>query len=173
MESNIEIVKPKQIIADFGESIRKFFCQFNIRGRSSRSEYWFGELSLIVASCVFIGIFAIMAAIDLKGILAAILSLALFVGLFWLALCGFFNFSRRLHDIGVSAWAILLFPILQTIIVFRERSTEENDMICILVQVFAFVIWLLVGILPSDRKLNEYGDIPYLDSFDNGGSHDQ
>ncbi len=156
---------PKQKISSFRMATRKFFCQFSVRGRSSRSEYWFGYLNLMMAGCV---IFFIMSVMDSTWKLAPIINIAIWGGLLWLALCGFFNFCRRLHDIGFSAWAMLLFGILNGTIRLRENMVGEYDTICAIAAIVSFVCWLLVGILPSEKRQNEYGEIPNLASNDSG-----
>lgn len=102
---------------DFVKAI-KLFCLYalNFKGRSSRSEYWWGFLFNSLLSCV-------LPAIPLVG---GLLSLAMMVPGVALAV-------RRMHDIGKSGWYLLmgLIPLAGPIIVLvyccTASQTEANQ----------------------------------------------
>ena len=91
----------------FGEAIKLYFKNYvNFRGRSTRSEYWFGYLFVfIVGICVSTLTSIINMAMGTDGIwITRIISFAE-TAVFFLP-----NLSaqvRRLHDIGKSGWWVL------------------------------------------------------------------
>ena len=77
---------------DFVKAIKLFgLYALNLKGRSSRSEYWWGCLFSMLASLV----------LPIIPVVGGLLSLAMVVPSFTLAV-------RRFHDIGKSGWYYLL-----------------------------------------------------------------
>ena len=108
---------------NFGQSIESGFSNyFNFKSRSSRSEFWFFQLFLFIAS-------AVVALAD--RIITSTLGIPLFLEVIW----GLFTFIpgisiavRRLHDIDKSGWWLLLHIILLfgsiVLFIFHIKNTK-------------------------------------------------
>ena len=101
----------------FSESIRRGFQQgLTVRGRASRSEFWFFFLFVQLAS---------LAVLLLPDDAAALALLLLYIPMFTAA-------ARRLHDIGRSGWNVLwgaipwVGAILLVIWLTRPGMTQMN-----------------------------------------------
>ena len=109
----------KKEMMSFGDAIKTCFQKYaTTKGRAQRSEYWWWTLfsSLVGAgllSILFVGILASDSS-SIGMFFIAILAYVLIFAIPSLAVLG-----RRLHDIGWSAWLILLnfFP-LGTLVLF-------------------------------------------------------
>lgn len=134
----------------------------SFRGRANRQRYWLTALSI----CGLIFVSAIVAAM-----LASVPALALIVVPFWVA---FFvavlaNGVRRLHDRNKSAWWLLVFYVLPTILSVPFRLAEHGGsdglqaatgMLAVLG--LPFSIWGLVelGFLKGTTGPNRFGEDP-------------
>ena len=104
----------------FGEAIGSGFSKYVVfNGRSSRSEYWWWTLFVIIGYIVFAVVDGIIGTYPLLYLLWA---LAVF-------LPGLAVTVRRLHDIDKSGWWILfgLIPLIGGIMLliwFVSRGTE-------------------------------------------------
>lgn len=110
--------------ASFGQAVSRFFSKYaTFKGRASRSEFWWVVLFLGLISLVYAGAITIALAasgqltevtdgatvISTSGpfmtilfVIGSLWSLAIIIP--WLALA-----SRRLHDVNMSAWWLLLY----------------------------------------------------------------
>jgi uncharacterized membrane protein YhaH (DUF805 family) len=81
------------------------------KGRSTRSEFWWGLLFCLLLLCttLIIGILLEVALEDLGVIIYTVVYLFILWGLFT-PLC-----ARRFHDAGWSAWYILTFSLIPII----------------------------------------------------------
>ena len=107
----------------FIESINSGFARYvDFSARSSRSEYWFWTLFVILGEIVL----SILA-----GILGTLVSILLFVFVIGVFIPSLAVSIRRLHDVGKSGWWIFiaLIPIIGTIIllVWFVSAGEEDD----------------------------------------------
>jgi uncharacterized membrane protein YhaH (DUF805 family) len=111
---------------DFGQAIASGFRGYaRFSGRSSRSEYWFWVLFVVIVG----GIAAVLDAFLFPG--------SVYVGLIRLVwtlavfLPGIAVSVRRLHDINKSGWwyLLILIPLVGWIIliVWACRSGDEGD----------------------------------------------
>lgn len=107
----------------FGEAIKLYFKNyFNFKGRSTRSEFWYGYLFCFLVSLVFscivggITYSSIMSTVSshsydsygkLIGNLGGVTIISLIFGIA-LAIPSWSSAARRLHDAGKSAWWLLL-----------------------------------------------------------------
>ena len=109
--------------ADFGQAFTRFWKRgLDFRGRSSRSEFWYSQLAILLIgiALAIVETFAWPAsdqAIDqIFGLITLIPSVSVSV--------------RRLHDIGKSGWHYLLIfiPLIGAIIllVFFCRKSDER-----------------------------------------------
>ena len=105
------------------QSIESAFSNyFNFNSRSSRSEFWFFELFLIISG-IAVGL--------AETIITATLGFPLFLQAIW----GLFTFIpsisiavRRLHDIDKSGWWLLLHIIILfgsiVLLIFHIKNTQ-------------------------------------------------
>ncbi len=93
---------------------------FDFSGRSSRSEYWWWYLFVVIGAIVF----PVIDALIRTAFLYYVFALATLLPLFAVGV-------RRLHDIDKSAWGLLMgfIPIIGTIILFiwLVRSGDAGD----------------------------------------------
>jgi uncharacterized membrane protein YhaH (DUF805 family) len=117
----------------FPEAISSGFRNYIVfRGRASRSEYWYWTL--------FLFLFAIIAGLAIGTILGIINDPASFDGLLTLLLLPLLLPTlaltmRRLHDVGMSGWFILVSFIPW----------------------IGFVATVIFGLMPGQDHANEYG----------------
>ena len=108
---------------NLAQSIESGFSNyFNFNSRSSRSEFWFFQLFLFIAS-------AVVGLAD--GIITSTLGIPLFLQVVW----GLFTLIpsisiavRRLHDIDKSGWWLLLHIIILfgsiVLLIFHIKNTQ-------------------------------------------------
>ena len=102
---------------DFVKAIKLFFLySLNFKGRSSRSEYWWGALFNTLLSFV----------LPMIPVVGGLLSLAMMVP-------GIAISVRRMHDIGKSGWYLLMGliplagPIILLVYLCTASQTEANQ----------------------------------------------
>jgi uncharacterized membrane protein YhaH (DUF805 family) len=138
---------------------------FNATGRISRAKYW---RSLIVLSIA--GLFAAVLLFTAAGI-AAPLFIVMLVIIFipWL-MWGFVIHTERLHDRGKSAWWLLLFYGLPTLLGWVAKIALFAGALgaalhyVLALAAFALSIWgfIEIGCLPGTGGSNSYGPDPLL-----------
>ena len=105
----------------------------NFEGRASRSEYGWVVLSVFL---FVLGIFMFLGYIDasFEAIILPILLLQLLVLIPFISLC-----VRRLHDLGMSGWFMMLFmiPFINVILVY-----------------------VVLPFIEGEGHPNQYGDVP-------------
>ena len=90
----------------FIDSIKSFFLKaFNFRTRSSRSEYWYVFLAQILFSLLILFAPSFLF-LDLS---VSVISILIFLPQISLT-------ARRFHDVGISGWWLLCFPLIFLII---------------------------------------------------------
>ena len=158
----------------FSEAAQSFFKKcFQFKGRIRRSEYWWGALTVAIAS--------------------AVLSLIPFVGwvaLIFLAIGGISMLFRRLHDTGRSGWwwgcqtiiglvagALFFSAIDFHAYMMAAQSQDATEMMRVLsagmtggAGIFALLLYLVNGalgivifvftLLDSKPEANKYGESP-------------
>ncbi|ACL02503.1 MULTISPECIES: DUF805 domain-containing protein [Desulfatibacillum] len=101
---------------------------FGFSGRAHRQEYW---MFVLFNFLIMVGLGIIENILGLPGVVSGLYSLAVFIPS--LAV-GF----RRIHDIGKSAWWLLIG----------------------LVPVIGIIVLIIFFVLPSQPQSNQYGPVP-------------
>ena len=95
----------------FGEAIKRFFAKYaQFSGRASRSEYWWVALFFFLVSFVLNTLVTAVGTDsfgELNG-LGVVLSLVLFVFAFGTLVPSLAVAVRRLHDVNLSGWMLLI-----------------------------------------------------------------
>jgi len=138
----------------FGDAIRMFYSRYtDFQGRSSRSEYWWMQLAILLVALVAGALIGLTGGFSGGGmstigtIFAAILGLAFLahiVGLLALSV-------RRFHDLNQTGWLVLIFAVLGMIP---------------LVGMLASIGQLVWFAMPGTKGTNKYGDDPYGNTSD-------
>jgi uncharacterized membrane protein YhaH (DUF805 family) len=143
--------------------MQKLFSYFSIQGRTNRQRYWLTGVGIFVAFLVSILIAGALAFIPLLG---GLIFLAVLAASFVAALA---NGARRLHDRGKSAWWLLLFMGLPTLLSipaelvrFSSDPGAQGAGALLTLLGLPFSIWGLVvmGFLKGTTGPNKYGDDP-------------
>ena len=115
----------------FDQAIKMALTQnyCNFQGRSSRSEFWWFYLFTLLVSCAISLIFGTQSTTG--EIVSGLVSLAFLLPSLGLSV-------RRLHDIGRSAWWILI----------------------VLIPLVGWIIWIVWMCKDSDMHPNQYGPVP-------------
>ena len=154
---------------DFLTAIRLFFANYaNFKGRSTRAEYWWAALFLVLVNVVldFIGVSFLSGLWSLAVLLP---SLAI-----W---------TRRFHDIGKSGWWVVFFCVAQVVFlgvgfgpamadiatagissydaIYNAFSSHGTSLGIGLIATLALAIWMLVWLLKASGPTNQYGPNPY------------
>lgn len=133
--------RPKQRFAPFFSAWK----HWSFKGRASRSEYWFGLLTLFPLLCIMVDLLERFEGIMEEGVPPTpYLTLAFFVLVvaFILLNAGSLTFwtARRLHDCGNSSGLLLLGLVP-----------------------FGGLVLLILCLRPSEPRTNRYGEVPYLE----------
>lgn len=159
-----EVVMPEEeyddgespVYTNFTGAIRLFFKNyFNFTGRSTRSEYWYAILFIIIVAFAL----AVTDVIICSGLLSLIWKLLIFIPS--LAM----NF-RRLHDVGKKGTLAI---ILEVLVLFLNGSDSDYmsdgaEMLFIFLAFVGFILaitQLAYCCSPSDPHDNEYGRAPH------------
>lgn len=105
----------------FTEAIKRFYKKYAVfRGRASRSEYWFVVLfySLVSLAAIVLAVIAPPLAVIIS-IAFILFCLASIVPLFAL-------YARRLHDVNISAWFIVIQQVLAAIGGILTMNSASN-----------------------------------------------
>lgn len=114
------------------EAWKSFWTRWTFKGRSSRSEFWYMQLIFLGIDFIFgfLGVFPKTG--PFAQVVLALWGFAAFIP--WICLC-----VRRLHDIGRTAWELLLVSLIP----FGG---------------FLVLYWMICK--PSEPIENEYGPVP-------------
>lgn len=110
MEDSYMLIEQPKYGCSFTEAIKRFYKKYAVfRGRASRSEYWFIVLfySLVSLAAIVLAVIAPPLAVII-GIAFILFCLASIVPSFAL-------YARRLHDVNISAWFIVIQQVLAAI----------------------------------------------------------
>ena len=140
----------------FVDAVKLFFNRYaDFSGRSSRAEYWWVQLFLIIASIILIipawGLFAALGSgSEPSG--AALLGL-IPIGIFFLAIIipNIALFIRRLHDINQTGWIYLGLVIASFIPI---------------ISIIASIAQIVIACIPGTQGENKYGADPYGHGMD-------
>jgi len=123
-----------QVIVDFPEAVKLAFQRYiDFSGRSSRAEYWWFTLFIVLVDVIVTAVDTVVLGTDLWGIglLSAVWQLATLIPSIAIGV-------RRLHDIDKSGWWILLWFVL----------------------VIGWIVLLVWAIKRGDGGPNKYGPDP-------------
>lgn len=179
----------------FLEAFKLFWKNYvNFTGRSTRSEYWFAALWMLIiyAPLTFIMILGTIflvggAAVESNGVAVMGMILFLICMLIYVlfALATFIPtwavMIRRFHDTGrTMVIPIIMFALSILMNVFNfvlnmDESTELTPalIIFLILSLVNLVLWIYVLVvlcLPSQDKDNKYGRSPYIHRFEQGNA---
>ena len=131
-------------------ALKRFFADWSIIGRSTRSEIWWVALLVnyplyILASIVGNSDLAIMI-----GIVALIL--------LWPTAC---LEGRRFHDLGINAGVGIALVLLQATLEVLANVISDGIGFLLVGRLMGLVL-LLLNVAQSEQRTNRYGDIPNL-----------
>jgi len=125
-----------QVIVDFPEAVKLGFQRYiDFSGRSSRAEYWWFTLFIVLVAVIVTAVDTVVLGTDLRdiGLLSTVWDLATLIPSLAIGV-------RRLHDIDKSGWWILLWFVL----------------------VIGWIVLLVWAIKRGDRGPNKYGPDPRM-----------
>ena len=132
---------------------------FSFQGRLNRKPYW---MTVIATTVVFILVLLLaLAALREYGLLPVTIAiiLVLYIPLIWIGLA---LSAKRLHDRDKSAWWLLVFYALPTILSTAADRTEDVQFIILHLISFGITVWAFVelGCLRGTVGSNRYGPDP-------------
>ncbi len=128
---------------------------FSFRGRLNRQPYWLTSIAILLLIVVLVAV--VFTLMDVSLVLLVVLGL-LYIPLLWIA---FALGAKRLHDRDKSAWWLLLFYILPSIL--SNLSDQAGGLgILLLLIGLALSIWAFVelGCLRGTVGPNRFGPDP-------------
>lgn len=128
----------RQRQVSMGEAWRYFWTRWTFRGRASRSEYWWASFAIwLVAFAVGTVLPLALAPMAGEG---GVIAMGVVYVLFSLAVAvpGWTLMVRRLHDVGLSGWWLLIG----------------------VVPVVGMIVLLVFFVLPSRPAPNRFGPVP-------------
>ena len=123
-----------QVIVDFPEAVKLGFQRYiDFSGRSSRAEYWWFTLFIVLVDVIVTAVDTVVLGTDLRdiGLLSTVWQLATLIPSLAIGV-------RRLHDIDKSGWWLLLWFVL----------------------VIGWIVLFVWAIKQSDEGSNKYGPDP-------------
>jgi uncharacterized membrane protein YhaH (DUF805 family) len=132
---------------------------FSFQGRLNRKPYWMTAVVIIALMIVLIVIaIAFFVEREIGAIAVVALIALLYIPLIWVGLA---VGAKRLHDRDKSAWWLLLFYAVPSILSSAADRIEGGGIILHLVS-FAITIWAIVelGFLRGTIGPNRYGPDP-------------
>jgi uncharacterized membrane protein YhaH (DUF805 family) len=146
--------------------LQRVFSYFSFQGRSNRQRYWVTGITIFMLYFLAALIAGALAELPLLGILGGVLFFVLLPVYLWAILA---NGARRLHDRGKSAWWLLLFlglPTLLSIPAELVRYSHDADAqalgLILLLPALPFYIWgfVVMACLKGTTGPNKFGDDP-------------
>jgi uncharacterized membrane protein YhaH (DUF805 family) len=134
---------------------------FSFSGRVNRVPYWLTSLALLfMAAIVLVLLLVLSTAAGVTESFAPppLPALAAFIPLVWISLA---VSAKRLHDRDKSAWWLLLFWLLPSVLERMADRTEGFGIVFTLASI-ALSIWAIVemGFLRGTAGPNRYGPDP-------------
>lgn len=122
---------------------------FSVRGRTSRRLYWlFGFIPFVVGGFVA-GLGLAIVAPQLPALVLMVLVVTL---MFFCAWTGIAIHAKRFHDIGISAWWMLLVSVISLVIAWFVSYRAA--------QLTSLAVYAVVGLLPGTPGINRFGPDP-------------
>lgn len=143
-----------QVMVSFGDAIKRYWSNWSLDGRSSRSEYWFSILFLMIA---WFGISLVSPFIGGTGLLVPLQIL-------WCTIVCWPSFAmgvRRYHDLGYSGGYPAAFAVAGVVFqIAAFAKAGEFLMVMLLLLVVMAIINLIFVCKPSEPRANQYGPVP-------------
>jgi uncharacterized membrane protein YhaH (DUF805 family) len=146
--------------------MRRLSSYFSFQGRSNRQRYWVTGITIFMLYFLAALIVGALAELPMLAILGGLLFLVLIrVSL----VAGLANGARRLHDRGKSAWWLLLFVGLPTLLSIPSelvKYSHDADAqalgLILLLPALPFYIWgfVVMACLKGATGPNRYGEDP-------------
>jgi len=132
---------------NFIDAVKLFFLRWkDFSGRSSRSEFWWAQLAIVLMYILFIGSIVYTASAYGSNVLLGYLPVLLTSLLVIAAIIPTWAVTiRRLHDRNMSGWYCLLFNLCNTIPVINFVS---------------IIAMIVIYCLPSTNGFNKFGPDP-------------
>ena len=137
---------------NFQTSVKTCFQKyFVLKGRASRSEYWYFILF------VFLGYIVCF----LLGLITPVLFSLLGIFILAIIIPAITVTARRLHDINKSGWFQALpipFGIIETI--FKANRNYTGELIFLIIGLGIYIYLFVLYCFPGDSKSNRFGKNP-------------
>lgn len=141
---DMSIVSPKDALSSF------FTKAFDYRTRATRAEFWIPYFLFTIILQFLGGVISTYTSGSPAG---PIFLLVISIGI-WVP--GLSLFVRRLHDIGLSGWWMLVYPAAGIISV-GVTVLGLGDGTLLGVMILLAVFFLIAGVTPSNKADNKYG----------------
>ena len=134
---------------------------FSFQGRLNRKPYWMTAIATMVIIIVLLLLALILIRehrFEFAGLTLTLLVI-LYIPLIWIGLA---IGAKRLHDRDKSAWWLLVFYALPTILSTAADRTEDVQFIILHLISFGITVWAFVelGCLRGTVGSNRYGPDP-------------
>jgi uncharacterized membrane protein YhaH (DUF805 family) len=146
--------------------MQKLFSYFSFQGRSNRQRYWVTGVTIFMLFFVAALVVGALAEAPVVGVFGGLLFLVL-IPTFIVAILA--NGARRLHDRGHSAWWLILFvgvPTLLSIPAELAKNSPSEDFqfaaSALTLLGLPFSIWgfVVMACLKGTTGPNRFGDDP-------------
>jgi uncharacterized membrane protein YhaH (DUF805 family) len=149
--------------------LKRHLLHGTFKGRASRSEYWYGWLTMVIITAVITPMYDLVNATGLKplmlavGLVLAILAVTLFVEELGLR-------TRRAHDANMSGWWVvasvvflmIVFPAImygmyQVFFLGAQPAAAQGAFLLAGVSsIVSFILWILVALAKPDHRGAKY-----------------
>ena len=143
----------------FKKAIASYFCKCAVfRGRSSRSEYWWPELLQQSGWLALLPISFMSANLYLPEWTIILWAFAVFA----IGIPKFAVFVRRLHDLDLTGWWLLLLFFIALIanLAGKWGETDEVATLSVILYLAVFFGWLWVVCVRGTKGDNRFGPDP-------------
>jgi uncharacterized membrane protein YhaH (DUF805 family) len=146
--------------------MQRLLSYFSFQGRANRQRYWITGVTIFMLFFLAALLAGALAELPVVGILGGLLFLVLIPAIFVAVLA---NGARRLHDRGHSAWWLILFVGVPTLLsipaeLAKSSGNEGAQMVTGLLALLGlpFSIWgfVVMGCLKGTTGPNRFGDDP-------------
>ena len=140
----------------FSEAVKRFYVNaFKFKGRATRAEFWWAQLFFIVA-CLLCGVL-ITASMGFGSFIGTLFIISIIIPSISLAV-------RRLHDIGLSGWWLLVISI--ALFILNSQAKALNTIEIYSINRIASLIPTIIYAWKGNHFDNEYGPNPYATNQD-------
>jgi uncharacterized membrane protein YhaH (DUF805 family) len=156
----------------FGEacaSLKRHLLHGTFKGRASRSEYWYGWLTMVIITAVITPIYDLVITTGIGPLILsirlilAILAVTLFVEELGLR-------TRRAHDANMSGWWVVASVFLSMIVVpsilygmyqvvflgSQPAAALGAFLLAGVSSIVSFILWILVALAKPDHRGAKY-----------------